>query len=351
MSDTVKHKTPATQTIVASKVAGREWNDEHVFTGGVEGAVLCRTSGETDGVQWIRALVDGAVLTSDTFGNTTFRSDPTFSNINVLGLSSLEGVFIGSDDQGATIPFINFHSAINEDAYLIAVPPKGLGSVGYWNTTIESAVDSADSNRNTHIWRHGYNQDVHGAQQDVTEPAFYWEIDDGIGPAGSKKLKSSLKFVPIFGGSPNIPSELYMVIDDTSIYSAVQTYRVESLLIKDIFDNQAFQFDTSSGGILSVFGQIEAHIDLYVTNQFSIRQADSFGNPVGLIGMFGNALRLGNSIKIQWGDPEVNLGTGSNATLGKVGGTAGSAPQTATQSKWLRVVLDSGTTAFIPVWI
>jgi hypothetical protein len=141
MSNTTKHKkTSSAAAAPAGFIGGPDYNDEHVYAGGLDGDLLVRTTAQSDGVSWLSQRVDPLIA-------------------------------------------VNLQTA-DDSATFIRVVLGHKGAVGHFNLCSGSAPNAGDATRDDHVLTFGYNTTPGGGRANNAEPCIEWRMEDYYYPGG-----------------------------------------------------------------------------------------------------------------------------------------------------------------------
>ncbi len=205
------------------------------------------------------------------------------------------------------------------------------------------SVANAFGSRRDQVFKWGYNFDAStNARTNISEHALVYDIESFYNPSGGSELaESHIGYINRAGTSFRPFSLAIDLLSDsintdfTSDRFSITSAAVERLIVA------AGDFQLPSG----------TTIRKTTNNQAAIRQINAAGtqNPSLIFLNNQDWLMLGDSniADIFWSPPLVTLGTTTLVTLGKTGG---SGPATVAQNSWLRVLDNTGSACFLPVW-
>lgn len=306
MPNTLTHKTlsAAAQPTNAALIGGPQQNEEHLFSGGADGALLVRNLAKSDGADWLVGIAAGSVLVS---AGVATRPVWTLS----LALASLTltaplpvasgGTAFGSGTTGDILHFSGSGTIGKLAAVAVGsvLSSNGVGGVPAWSTTptISGTLSV------------GTTTAVAGLSLVVAGGAIGFLNDSTNDIGTSTNRRPAVVYAGtaiVVGGSGNAAA-------------------TGALRLPNISGGVRFRNNANGADITGLSSDATDTVTLG-DNSFA-------------------TLLKGSSIK--WGVALVALGGGSAPTVGTIGG---SGPATAGQNAWLKALDSTGAAIYIPVW-
>jgi hypothetical protein len=151
MSDTIKHRHQTAIAPTGADVDNNEWNDSHVFAGGIDGQVVTRNSGAADGWAWaspspigqvlieehsaaVSASLDFKTRNKNGYTGATFQSDFDVYELQLIGLIPATNN-IGISLRVTTDGGVSWVSSSDYSAVHRAMGTGGAGDLGTASAT------------------------------------------------------------------------------------------------------------------------------------------------------------------------------------------------------------------------